>query len=114
AEGEAFLNQPVRGDRFLTDQVRPELISIGGDYWNGLYPVGHQGEYWISTENHLTGTLTSDEFLIDAAFPWFSFLIGGSNHSAACRVELLIKVTDANRQHLPGTHALVHLPGKRE
>lgn len=112
AQGEAFLNQPVRGDRFLTDQVRPGLISIGGDYWNGLYPVGQRGEYWISTENHLTGSLTSDEFIIDAACPWFSFLIGGS--SADCSASLLVRATDANHEQLSGTCEVVHLAGRGE
>src|SRR5579883_2534986 len=40
AEGDAFQHQPIRGDRFVTSQARPGLISIGGDYWDGPYPVG--------------------------------------------------------------------------
>ncbi len=109
AEGDAFQHQPIRGDRFVTSQARPGLISIGGDYWDGPYPVGHQGEYWVSTEDHLTGTLTSDEFLIDARFPWFSCLIGGSDDISACSVSLLIKATEANKQRLSGTCTPVHL-----
>lgn len=109
AEGEAFLNQPIRGDKFLASQVKPNLIPLGGDYWNGRYPVGHQGNYWISTEDSLTGTLLSDEFLIDARFPWFSCLIGGSNQMSACHVALLITATNANRQQFAGTYPLISL-----
>jgi microsomal dipeptidase-like Zn-dependent dipeptidase len=110
AEGEAFQQQPVRGDRFVTSQARPGLISIGGDYWDGPYPVGHQGEYWVSTEDHLTGTLISDEFQIDAGCPWFSFLISGSDDIANCYVSLLVKATDTNKQRLSDTHTPVQLP----
>jgi microsomal dipeptidase-like Zn-dependent dipeptidase len=112
AEGEAFLRQPVRGDRFVTSQARPGIIPLGGDYWNGLYPVGHQGEYWISTEDHLTGTLISDEFVIDAQFPWFNFLIGGHDDEAACSVSLLVKATEANRQRLSEAYPLVQIEGR--
>lgn len=103
AEGEAFLRQPIRGDRFVTSHVKPGLISLGGDYWNGPYPVGHQGDYWISTQDHLTGTLTSDEFVIDASFPWFSFLISGSDDLAACNVSLLVRATENNAPRFAGT-----------
>jgi len=112
AEGEAFLKQPIRGDRFVTSHVKPGLIAIGGDYWDGLYPAGHQGDYWISTQDNLTGTLTSDEFIIDAQFPWFSCLISGSNDMTACSVSLLIKATATNAQKLAGTYALLPLAGR--
>jgi microsomal dipeptidase-like Zn-dependent dipeptidase len=32
AEGDAFSNQPVRGDRVSTSRVRP--VTLGGDYWD--------------------------------------------------------------------------------
>ncbi|HZR41463.1 MAG TPA: membrane dipeptidase [Ktedonobacteraceae bacterium] len=112
AEGEAFFNQPIRGDRFITSQVKPGLISIGGDYWDGPYPVGHQGDSWISTEDHLTGILTSDEFVIDQEFPWFSFLISGSDDLAACSVALLIKSTDINAQRFAGNYPLLSLTNR--
>ncbi len=112
AEGETFLKQPICGDRFVTSHVKPGLISVGGDYWDGPYPVGHQGDYWISTEDHLTGTLTSDAFVLDKDFPWFSCLISGSNDRTACRVSLLIRATDTNMKALAGTYPLVSLAGR--
>lgn len=112
AEGSAFLNQPVRGHRFTTSQVRPGLIAVGGDYWDGPHPVGHQGDYWISTEDHLTGTLISDEFVISADAHWFSFLISGNNNSATHNVSLLIKATRANTKNLAGNHPNVQLKDK--
>lgn len=112
AEGEAFLLQPIRGHKFVTSQVRPGLISVGGDYWDGLHPVGHQGDYWISTEDHLTGTLTSDAFVIDKASPWFNFLISGSDDMAAHRVSLLIQATRANARKFAGQYTRVTLAGQ--
>src|SRR5713101_1070282 len=118
AEGEAFASQPLRGDRLKASRVRPGLVPLGGDYWDGPYPVGHQGEYWISTENHLTGTLTSDEFDINENYPWFNFLIGGGHDSAHLRVELLIKTTAENQlaaepEHTSATpNPIISLPGK--
>jgi microsomal dipeptidase-like Zn-dependent dipeptidase len=98
AEGKAFLNQPVRGDRFMTSQARPNLIPLGGNYWNGPYPIGHRGNYWLSTDDQLTGTLTSDKFTISARFPWLSLLVSGKNDATNCTVALLIKATARNRQ----------------
>jgi microsomal dipeptidase-like Zn-dependent dipeptidase len=118
AEGEAFANQPVRGDRLKASRVRPELVPLGGDYWDGPYPVGHQGDYWIGTENHLTGTLTSDEFVINENYPWFNFLIGGGHDSAHLRVELLIKATAENQLAAKAgpasaaSYPIISLPGK--
>ena len=117
AEGEAFANQPLRGDRLKASRVRPGLVPLGGDYWDGPYPVGHRGEYWISTENHLTGTLISDEFVINENYPWFSFLIGGGHDSAHLRVELLIKATAENQLTAAEpagvtSYPIISLPGK--
>jgi microsomal dipeptidase-like Zn-dependent dipeptidase len=112
AEGEAFLNQLVRGDRFTTSQARPGLVPIGGDYWDGPHPVGHQGDYWISTEDYLTGTLLSDEFSIMKDFPWFSFLISGHDDLAAHNVSLLVRATAANKKTLAGSYPLVRLAGQ--
>ena len=91
AEGDAFAHQPIFGDKFKASQVKPGLVPLGGDYWDGAYPVGHQGSYWISTEDHLTGTLTSDDIRVDGTYGWFSFLIGGSEDSDHQRVELFVK-----------------------
>jgi microsomal dipeptidase-like Zn-dependent dipeptidase len=112
AEGQAFLQQPIRGDRFVTSQVKPGLIPLGGDYWDGLYHVGHQGNYWISTQDHLTGTLTSDEFTITKAFSWFSCLISGSDDRTAHSASLLIKATEINRPKLSSIYPLVHLDSR--
>ena len=40
-EGEAFAAQPVHGDRVSASQVRPTVVPLGGDYWDGPYPVGN-------------------------------------------------------------------------
>ena len=104
AQGEAFLAQPVRGDKFVTSRARPGLISLGGDYWDGPYPVGNLNNYWISTDDHLTGSLTSDEFPITAQFPWFSFLISGTDDITVCFVALLVKATPTNAQKFTGKY----------
>ena len=70
AEGDAYLNQPVKGD---TVQVRrPTMVS------------GHEGDYWIGTyETGLDGTqgsLTSTSFTV--THPYASFLIGGGGGKA--------------------------------
>ncbi|QBD83377.1 peptidase M19 [Ktedonosporobacter rubrisoli] len=111
-EGEAFRQQPVRGDKFLASQVRPGLIALGGDYWDGPYPVGHLGDYWISTEDHLTGTLTSDDFLLEPRFPWFSCLLGGTHEPHSCSIALLIKATPANSAALASSYPRVQLCGR--
>jgi microsomal dipeptidase-like Zn-dependent dipeptidase len=112
AEGEAFLQQPTRGHKFVTSQVKSELIPLGGDYWDGPYPIGHTGDYWISTEDHLTGTLTSDEFVIEGSFPWFSFLIGGHEDMTTHNVSLLIKATTTNMKTFAGRYPLIQLAHK--
>jgi microsomal dipeptidase-like Zn-dependent dipeptidase len=111
AEGDAFRDQPVRGDVVKASEVKIDLVPLGGDYWDGPYPVGHRGTYWIHTRNDLTGTLTSDEFTIDANYPWFSFLIGGGNDRDHLRVELLIKSSAENRQKFaPSTVSIQEQP----
>ncbi|EFH83599.1 peptidase M19 renal dipeptidase [Ktedonobacter racemifer DSM 44963] len=109
AEGAAFLNQPIRGHKFTTSQVRPGLITVGGDYWDGPHPVGHKGDYWISTENHLTGTLTSDEFLLEQDTPWFNFLMSGNEDMRVHSVSLLIKATRTNARKFAGAYPRVRL-----
>jgi microsomal dipeptidase-like Zn-dependent dipeptidase len=109
AEGEAFLNQPFRGDRFKVSQVKPDLVPLGGDYWDGPYPVGNLGEFWISTENHLTGALTSGEFMIEKDLPWFNFLISGNNDVTAHSVSLLVRATSANVKTLAGKYPLIQI-----
>lgn len=109
AQGDAFLMQPIHGHKFVTSQARPGLISLGGDYWDGPYPIGNLNSHWISTEDHLTGSLTSDEFLIRAQFPWFSLLISGSDDITSCSVALLVKATSTNTQKFAARYPTVSL-----
>ncbi|HEX6556072.1 MAG TPA: membrane dipeptidase [Ktedonobacteraceae bacterium] len=113
AEGEAFVNQPVHGDMVPASKARPALVPLGGDYWDGPYPVGNQHQHWIHTEDQLTGTLISQEFVIDGDYPWFSFLIGGGRDIANLRVELLVKATAAHAQKFAHcSYPLVSIPGR--
>jgi len=76
AEGEAFRDQPIRGD--TVRRRRADMRSR------------HQGEYWIGGYEKYgdkpTGTLTSVPFRV--THPWASFLIGGGPWPETC-VELL-------------------------
>ena len=80
ASGEAFRDQPVRGDAPSTRKREASL---------------HEGEYWIGGyEKHgdaPTGTLSSAAFEVSA--PFASFLIGGGSDPAT-RVELLREGTE--------------------
>jgi microsomal dipeptidase-like Zn-dependent dipeptidase len=112
AEGDAFTDQPVQGDIVKASQVNAALVPLGGDYWDGPYPVGQPGDYWIHTQDALTGTLTSDEFTISAAYPWFSLLIGGGDDVEHLRVELLVQKDDLQVLHVVHAwpSALLSLP----
>ncbi len=76
AEGNAFEQQPVRGD--AVNKRRGDMKSE------------HQGNFWIGTyENSgddAMGTLISDRFKV--THPWASFLVGGGQWPATC-VELI-------------------------
>ena len=110
-EGEAFAHQPVRGDWVRARQAIPDLVLLGGDYWDGPFPVGNRHQDWIRTEDHLVGTLTSREFVLEERYRWFSFLIGGSRDLAHVRVELLIRATETNRQRFaPDAYPVISLP----
>lgn len=80
AEGEAFQQQPVKGE---IDQTRP--------YGKGKH-ADRAGEYWIGGFEILrdapTGTLTSVPFKVTQ--PWASFLIGGGGLPGT-RVEIVTK-----------------------
>jgi microsomal dipeptidase-like Zn-dependent dipeptidase len=98
AEGDAFRNQPVRGDRVSTACVFP--VTLGGDYWDIPYPIGHHGNYWVSSaENALgdaaTGTLTSQEFIISTRY--IHFLVSGTQDPKHIRVELQVRAKDYER-----------------
>jgi serine/threonine protein kinase len=78
ATGDAFKDQPVKGDT-----VRARRFDMRS---------GHQGEYWIGTYERggdkPEGTLTSASFKI--THPYASFLVGGGPHATTC-VELVLK-----------------------
>ncbi|WP_201373910.1 membrane dipeptidase [Ktedonobacter robiniae] len=115
AEGRAFAQQPIFGDKFSTSQVKPGLVPLGGDYWDGPYPVGNLSNYWLSTENEHTGSLTSHEFAIDANYPWFSFQISGHTDLKTHRLELLVRVTATNVGTFAtqtSSYPLVTVPGQ--
>jgi len=90
--GPAFGSQPIEGASVRTD--RTNVVKVGGDYWRNLsYPIGHHGRYLILTDDALKGELTSVDFTLSRATPYFSFLIGGSEDVAYERLELQILVT---------------------
>jgi hypothetical protein len=94
ATGTAFRAQPVPASTVLTDRFAP--VRLGGDYWRGLpYPLGQRGKTVIATAvpdgNGPTGTLTSPRFVLDAARPYFSVLIGGTNDIARERIEVQVQ-----------------------
>ncbi len=74
--GDAFNNQPVKGD--TVHPRRGDSVS------------GHQGDYWIGTFERAgdgpKGSLTSATFAV--THPWASFLVGGGS-SGATRVEVV-------------------------
>ncbi|OWK46868.1 PVC-type heme-binding CxxCH protein [Fimbriiglobus ruber] len=76
ATGEAFKDQPIKGDA---------VAARRGDMKSG-----HQGEYWIGGyEKHSDkpqGTLTSVPFTV--THPWASFLVGGGSWAETC-VEII-------------------------
>lgn len=90
--GPGFDSQPIDGATVRTD--RTKVVKVGGDYWRNLpYSTGHHGRYLILTDDVLKGELTSDDFTISRATPYFSFLIGGSEDITYERLELQILVT---------------------
>ena len=111
AHGTAFKHQPTYGNNVSTKRARRndaafmELINkIGGDYWDGPYPIGVQGEYWIGTYEKRpnrswawggyigdgpVGTLVSPEFTLGKRY--IHFLIGGGCDERLVRIELSVK-----------------------
>jgi putative membrane-bound dehydrogenase-like protein len=80
AEGEAFADQPVKGD--TVHPRRDDSVS------------GHRGDYWLGTfergGDKPKGTLTSATFVV--THPWASFLVGGGSNGAA-RIEVVVADT---------------------
>jgi putative membrane-bound dehydrogenase-like protein len=77
ADGEAFRDQPIKGDTVFPR--RSDMRSL------------HQGQYWIGGyEKHgdkPQGTLTSVPFLV--THPWATFLVAGGPHEKQTCVELV-------------------------
>lgn len=85
ASGDAFANQPVRGDAVA--RRRADMKSQ------------HQGEYWIGTfegglGDKAQGTLTSAPFKVE--YGWASFLVGGGSLPKT-KVELVLKEGESER-----------------
>lgn len=78
ADGEAFRDQPVKGDT-----VHPRRNDSRSR---------HQGQFWVGGFEKLgdkpTGTLTSTPFKV--THPWASFLVGGGPHAGQTCVELVL------------------------
>jgi putative membrane-bound dehydrogenase-like protein len=77
ADGEAFKDQPIRGDAVFLR--RSDMRSL------------HQGQYWIGGYERFgdkpKGTLTSLPFKV--THPWASFLIGGGSYEKETCVEVV-------------------------
>ena len=90
ATGEAFKDQPIKGD--TVKARRADMQSK------------HQGNYWLGGyEKHLDkpqGTLTSVAFKV--THPWCSFLVAGGPHLTTC-VELVRKETSEVFYRVSGT-----------
>jgi tRNA A-37 threonylcarbamoyl transferase component Bud32 len=80
AEGDAFKDQPVRGDTVRARRFDMRSLHKG-DYWIGTYERGGDGPQ---------GTLTSVAFKV--THPYASFLVGGGADPTTC-VELVLKET---------------------
>jgi microsomal dipeptidase-like Zn-dependent dipeptidase len=116
--GTAFSNQPTFGDnvtawRVLQGRASPtgtsvlgDVSAIGGDYWQSAVPIGHQGLFWLGTQENRptaqspwggsqgdgpTGSAYSPSFYVDRDY--VSFLVGGGC-SDATRVELQVLEPD--------------------
>ncbi len=111
--GNAFRNQPTFGENVSLRRAKPaalaQLAALGGNYWNGPYPVNKRGDWWIGTAENRPhanavwgrlaegngdqpqGTLTSKTVRLDK--PFLSFQIAGrsSGNFALERLELLVK-----------------------
>jgi putative membrane-bound dehydrogenase-like protein len=94
-EGEAFKNQPIKGDT-----VFPRSADMKSQ---------HQGQYWIGGyERHgdkPQGTLTSVPFKV--THPWASFLVAGGPHLSTCAElyrndtgELILRASGVEEENL--------------
>jgi hypothetical protein len=98
-EGNAFLNQPIRGDAITAGQIDPAMVRLGGNYWQDLpYAiVGYQGQYLAMGRG--IGSLCSQEFTLPqttwaGTYNFISFLLGYVGPLPTdSRVDLQIKAT---------------------
>ena len=93
--GRAFEYQPLRGAQILAQQIRTGSsppATLGGDYWQVPYPIGHAGTFWVGSGfrgDDRTGSLQSSEITLSHDF--ISFLIGGTMDRARLKVVLELK-----------------------
>jgi hypothetical protein len=77
--GSAFESQPVRGDSILVSQIKPNIVPIGGDYWQNLpYHIGYEESYLIISDSRSTGKLYSNPFIVPQGAKSIDFLISGT------------------------------------
>ena len=88
AEGNAFKNQPTKGDN-PTKRGRSDASKHQGDYWIGTYEAynGKTGNPGKTQGDGPTGRLTSTRFIIGNDF--INFLAGGGPHDGTS-VRLLV------------------------
>jgi microsomal dipeptidase-like Zn-dependent dipeptidase len=94
--GDAFRGQPYCGA--ITSTIFAPS-KLGGSYWKDLaYPLGQQGTCLITTiaqpSDKPVGSLTSPEFSLSTAAPFFSFRIGGTEDSAHEQLQLEIRLPE--------------------
>ncbi len=88
AEGNAFTNQPTRGDNPSARNREPSLHE--GDYWVGTYERfdGKSGSAGNTRGDGATGTLTSQQFTIKK--PYITFKIGAGHLPGETGVKLVV------------------------
>lgn len=88
ADGEAFTNQPTKGDNPSAREREPSLHQ--GEYWIGTYENfdGKSGSAGTTRGDGATGTLTSQAFTIK--HPYITFKIGAGHLPKETGVNLIV------------------------